>query len=70
MNNIELLSSAAGEVIPAETLGVLSMIDLDDSLIAYNVELNSTVSITVTNRNAGVAQNISLAAFCLPSFVE
>jgi len=51
-------------------LGVLSMIDLDDSLIAYNVELNSTVSITVTNRNGAVAQNISLAAFCLPSFVE
>ena len=70
VNNIELLSSAAGEVIPAETLGILSMIDLDDSLVAYNVELNSTVSITVTNRNAAVAQNISMAAFCLPSFVE
>tara|TARA_R100000655_G_scaffold109751_2_gene165280 strand:- start:2040 stop:2837 length:798 start_codon:yes stop_codon:yes gene_type:complete len=70
VNNIELLSSAAGEVIPAETLGVLSQIDLDDALIAYNVELNSTVSITVTNRNAGVGQNISMAAFCLPSFNE
>ena len=70
VNNIELLSSAAGEVIPAETLGCLSMIDLDDSLIAYDVELNSTVSITVTNHNAVNAQNISMAAFCLPSFNE
>jgi len=70
VNNIELLSSAATEVMAAETLGVLSMIDLDDSLIAYDVELNSTVSITVQNNNGAIGQNISLAAFCLPSFNE
>jgi hypothetical protein len=70
VNNIELLSSAAGEVICADTVGELAMIDLDDALIAYDVELNSTVSITVTNRNAANAQNISMAAFCLPSFNE
>ena len=69
VNNIELLSSAAGEVIPAETLGIFSQIDLDDSLIAYDVELNSTVSVTVTN-NSAAPINISLAAFCLPSFNE
>lgn len=69
VNNIELLSSAAAEVIPASSLGVLSQIDLDDSLIAYDVELNSTVTIAIQNRSAG-AVNISMAAFCLPSFRE
>ena len=53
----------------SSTVGVLSQIDLDDALIAYNVELNSTVSITVNNRTAA-AINIAAAAYCLPSFVE
>ncbi len=69
VNNIELLSSSATETIPAQTVGVLSQIDLDDALIAYNVELNSTVSITVNNRT-GAAINLAMAAFCLPSFTE
>jgi len=69
VNNIELLSSSATEVMTASTVGVLSQIDLDDALIAYDVELNSTVSITINNR-AGAAQNIAMAAYCLPSFSE
>ena len=69
VNNIELLSSSATEVMAASTLGVFSQIDLDDALIAYNVELNSTVSITINNRTAA-AINIAAAAYCLPSFVE
>ena len=69
VNNIELLSSSATEVMNASTLGVFSQIDLDDALIAYNVELNSTVSITINNRTAA-AINIAAAAYCLPSFVE
>ena len=70
VNNIELLSGQTGAAvggggIPAECCGVLSTYDGDTSLLQYPVELNSTVTVLVTNRTAGPV-SIGAAIYCLP----
>jgi len=67
VNNIELLSGAAGPGgnVPAEAFGVLST-DTNGAQLAYPVELNSNVSITIVN-NSAVAVGVGAMCFCLPA---
>lgn len=66
VNNIELLSGAAGPGgnVPASAFGVLST-DTNGAQLAYPVELNSIVSISFIN-NGLAAVGIGAMAYCLP----
>ena len=66
VNNIELLSGAAGAGgnVPASAFGPLST-DVNGAQLAYPVELNSQVTIQITN-NSAAPIGIGAAAFCLP----
>jgi len=67
VNNIELLSGAAADEIPLSAVGVGST-DISSGLLAYPVELNSTVTIGLAVRGTplGAAVNVSAMAYCLP----
>jgi|TARA_R100000084_G_scaffold109063_2_gene73791 hypothetical protein len=64
VNNIELKSGDAASSIPAQVAAVKSTLD-QDLLLAYPAELNSTVSVQITNNTAGPI-NIGGAIFCMP----
>ena len=64
VNNIELKSGDAASSIPAMVAAVKSTLD-QDLLLAYPAELNSTVSVQITNNSANPI-NIGGAIFCMP----
>jgi len=64
VNNIEMKSGDAASSIPAQVCAVRSTLD-QDLLLAYPAELNSTVSVQITN-NTAAGINIGGGIFCMP----
>jgi len=64
VNNIELKSGDAAAQIPVAVAHTTSTLD-QDLLLAYPAELNSTVTIQVTN-NGAAGVNLGGAIFCMP----
>ena len=70
VNNIELLSgqtgAAAGAGIPAQACSVLSTFTAETNQLAYPVEINSQITLNLSNRNAAGVATVGGAIFCLP----
>ena len=65
INNIEILSGAAADSIPASACGVLSTYTGETNQIAYPVSLNSQCTLQLTN-NTAAPLTVGAAAYCLP----